>query len=626
MPLPTIEQLNNVELDAKHIADIATSTLLTAVDRKGNIKKTMVGAIASISAINNRGDWQPATSYSHRDIVYVSNTWYICVSIHVSSSTFIADAAKWRVYQGVVSSDLSNENGADLIGVGSRTVGDILRDDVDPFQFLNAGEITDVKTAAGILNVSYAIQQAFNTGKRVFLKDGVWLVNDSINTMGQSFYGPGVLKILKEPTIPTFVKADVTSENDATNIRMVFVESAWDLQDFLTIKSLGFNTVIHYGGWNNQKAGEEIGSWSKMLNSAKTVGISVLMGTEWSGANASTATAIGDYEGSPVIGYVMFDEPVPRAISKEDQEEKIASFRLVTDKPLGVTESGQRGIVNDDMPDEYDFCFVHIYPDAVLNTVDTVKPLALQGLAETGVKMPTAKLIPTVGLITMGAASPDLMVEFAQQYVRCGDSSYGAFVWDGYGDAGILSSVRRSAKYRKCCLSLKNIVKVKGMYKIEVYAWGGDVRNLPLGDIKKVYAKDDSTPGCQPFSVVNVGSYVDSRHATFNRRAISFPGLGGTFATNINSKGYVAFRGYAGNSETPAVMTCSILSTPSDWYEVVNHATATNLVNFDIKGFTLNAYIPARSLIALDMSFTTAPVRDPWRFLGGVLVNSNWLD
>lgn len=140
MPAINIADLNNAKLDVDHIAAFATSPDLTVTDRLGNTKTSISGAkvsiatdvaevatrkvaaitvdipaaIASVAAINNRGAWAAATVYSAgypgttKDIALFGTTWYICVIPHTSSAAFATDApSKWRVYQGVIPSDIA---------------------------------------------------------------------------------------------------------------------------------------------------------------------------------------------------------------------------------------------------------------------------------------------------------------------------------------------------------------------------------------------------------------------------------------------------------------------------------------------------------------------------------------
>ena len=70
-----------------------------------------------VTSFNNRGAWTSTTAYAVNDLVSNSGTWYQCVVAHTSGATFAGDlSSKWRVYQGVTSTQLSATNGASLMG------------------------------------------------------------------------------------------------------------------------------------------------------------------------------------------------------------------------------------------------------------------------------------------------------------------------------------------------------------------------------------------------------------------------------------------------------------------------------------------------------------------------------
>ena len=134
----SITDLNNAKTDVDHIAEISTSNALTATDRLGNVKDTLVGAMYKVSAFNSRGAWSAITVYAIKDLVSNAGTWYVCVVPHTSSASFATDTAtKWRVYQGVTPADLSAAGGSALIGHPTgNTVKqelDILHRGDDPF-------------------------------------------------------------------------------------------------------------------------------------------------------------------------------------------------------------------------------------------------------------------------------------------------------------------------------------------------------------------------------------------------------------------------------------------------------------------------------------------------------------
>ncbi|WP_402719115.1 SGNH/GDSL hydrolase family protein [Janthinobacterium rivuli] len=134
MPALTIPDLNNGQLDLRHVQEIATSPADTAKDRLGNVKRTVSGAtralassvsdvaaaaavaiskdipaaIETLKSFSNRGSWLPRTVYAVKDLVSVGATWYVAVVAHVSGNAFSDDVAnKWAVYQGLTSADLA---------------------------------------------------------------------------------------------------------------------------------------------------------------------------------------------------------------------------------------------------------------------------------------------------------------------------------------------------------------------------------------------------------------------------------------------------------------------------------------------------------------------------------------
>jgi hypothetical protein len=102
-----ITDLNNAKLDVDHIAEIATSTANTSIDRLGNVKDTVKAAIDNIKAFNSRGAWVTATAYAVKDVVSSAGVWYACVVAHTSSAAFATDSpTKWRIHQAAVIPDL----------------------------------------------------------------------------------------------------------------------------------------------------------------------------------------------------------------------------------------------------------------------------------------------------------------------------------------------------------------------------------------------------------------------------------------------------------------------------------------------------------------------------------------
>lgn len=103
----TVEDLDNAKLDVDLIAAVATSTEATAVDRLGNMKLTVAGAMQALAAINPRGAWVTATAYAIKDVFSDSGLVYITVRAH-TSTTVAADlaAGKIALYQAAITQDI----------------------------------------------------------------------------------------------------------------------------------------------------------------------------------------------------------------------------------------------------------------------------------------------------------------------------------------------------------------------------------------------------------------------------------------------------------------------------------------------------------------------------------------
>lgn len=158
--------------NAEKIDEAVTSLSLTYLDRFGVAHKTLAGAVASISAITNRGAWTTATAYAALDIVSNGGAWYISLDNHTSGATFAGDtAAHWRIYQGVLAGDLADittgTKGPGAVGAPRATLtyptdslGAYLRSDVNVFQWIPPAQWAAILNGTSTYDASASIISA----------------------------------------------------------------------------------------------------------------------------------------------------------------------------------------------------------------------------------------------------------------------------------------------------------------------------------------------------------------------------------------------------------------------------------------------------------------------------------
>lgn len=169
----SITDLTNAKTDVDHIAEISTSSALTATDRLGNVKHTVKGAVNTLAAFNARGAWLTATAYALKDVYTDSGIAYVTVVSHTSTSiaTDLA-AGKVTIHQGATREDLADPSGAELIGANAYQT----QDDV------NLEQASVKKYGASPAASAAANSVAFNLAaasgkKKVIVPQGTYALN-----------------------------------------------------------------------------------------------------------------------------------------------------------------------------------------------------------------------------------------------------------------------------------------------------------------------------------------------------------------------------------------------------------------------------------------------------------------
>lgn len=202
MPAITSLDLSNAKLDVDHIAAIATSLQPTATDRLGHIKNTVMGAVSTIMAFNDRGSWSSGTSYSVKDLVRVTvssvSSWYVAVVPHISGISFSTDIdTKWRLYQGVTSGDLLSFDITSRLGYAANFSGAVPQNLQSHLWAMNKS-LSNAGCVGDGSDESAKITAILNSGAtEVYIPDGVFVCKGIVVTSStlRKIYGPGTLKL-----------------------------------------------------------------------------------------------------------------------------------------------------------------------------------------------------------------------------------------------------------------------------------------------------------------------------------------------------------------------------------------------------------------------------------------------
>nr|WP_315471769.1 SGNH/GDSL hydrolase family protein [uncultured Rhodoferax sp.] len=101
----TLQDLSNAKLDVDHIADLATSSALTAVDRKGNVKRTVAGALAEF----------PNAAAHHDAAALQAQAAQIAATSAAQSKTIV----EARAAEALASSNSASTNAAISVGAAA---------------------------------------------------------------------------------------------------------------------------------------------------------------------------------------------------------------------------------------------------------------------------------------------------------------------------------------------------------------------------------------------------------------------------------------------------------------------------------------------------------------------------
>ncbi|HEY2455235.1 MAG TPA: hypothetical protein VGI71_21970 [Scandinavium sp.] len=536
----------------------------------------------------------------------------------------------------VLRKELAENSGATLVGTSS---GNTVQTELDKLSSQNSAfaYIDDYADLVVDGDWTDAINAASATGLPL-VGSGPYTVNGIINTKGQPIIGEFTISTSRYSLGNVLAK---TESPDSLSVRMLYLESAYDLSELLFIKNLGFNTINHYCYFANNGSIDSTGTAEQLLDNAKTAGLQVNLGTESPRATTSLSEFVNATKDHLATwGYSVYDEPASRSISVSAQDAKILTLRNLTTKQLSFVDLISSGNpFNQLFSANYDIAFVdsysRVWTSGVALTNDLKKMRFDYGCIKAQTKL--SRVIPVVSAFTdIGgyyASSESQVIAASSIFGTISEGSFGAFVWDGAGDPNINSRVRSSKNLQDMVSGLAS-QKVRNKLVTEAYLFGGAPGNTmwPIADVlSKIPLKDPSSSDGYVFSNafpvrVKTGSSDTDRTTTIinsDYSGIGFKGAFGSMLTNIkcrkNIRGYLECFNIIGGT----VGTFSLFSTNDSGYTITlryNDALSGNKV----LDFNTSAGINYDDTIVLRIENTGDSTVNYRKFIRGLLVCCDW--
>lgn len=571
------------------------------------------------------------------------------------TSTGGVGASAWvSVGDASLRAALAGQNGVDLVnGAAKQNDVDTLNKRTDVYAY-----IEDYANLVVGDDWSDAIQAAFDTGKPVIgLKGKTYKTTAIINSMGQPFIGSLKLQLART-TIPAATFEVDYSRPSNDKFIGVYVGTAYDLCEMLRIKSLGFNTVIHYLQFNNNSA-DSAGDAVKLANNCRTAGLNLVVSTRADsplpdGTPAQIVAKVDSFDN--VIGYNTIDEPATRGFTVEQQDTVVSEMRALTDKKLFCVDYIWTLSIwaNQFFSQNYDVFLVNSY--SMYYATGTLQQRVDKDLG----KMRTdfgacmkmvgkARVIPAVQMYTEFTSEPvesptgtccfdvDQVVAASKVFAKAGNGDFAAFCWD----SGFTTTIAKEPKYQDLIKHLVNHAGKGEVYRTEPIMFGGvgSAHQRSLHDLNDIVrAKDpdntvDSWLGGNGYPVRLITGESETPTRTTDANVdISGIGFKSTFSRMVTRKsllkyftGYAVYENY-GPATTGAV-SFNVYSTPDAGYtETLRYSTGVSAgTPFRFSVLTTNNFDGIGEDAVFDLAVTEPDAQENYRkFIYGLFVSTNW--
>lgn len=554
--------------------------------------------------------------------------------------------------------ELAKPTGAGLSGT---TSGGTVQTDLDKLNTQN-GAFAYIEDYASLVvsgDWTEAIQAAFNTGKPVIgLKGKTYKTTAIINSMGQPFVGSLKLQLARSSIpVATFELSYSAPSEDA--FRAIYVGTAYDLCEMMQIKSLGFNTVLHYCYFDNNGSVDIAGTIPQLIKNCATAGLNVVINTNvdvshGQGTPAQIVAAADAFDN--VIGYSVIDEPASRNFTVAQQDTLVSNLRAITDKKLYAVDFiwGLNPWAGQYFSQNYDVFLVDSYSmyyasGTLQQRIDKDLGKMRTDLGGCMKMVGNAKVIPVIQTFSEFTTTPvegvhgtycfdvDQIMGASKVFGKTGNGNYAAFCWDN----GFTTNMRNEPKYQRLAKQLANQAGKGAVYKTEPIMFGGvgSVYQRSLHDLRTIIASKDPENTVDAWlggggypAHLTTGASETPLHTTTANINISGIGFRATFSRFVTNKsllkyftGFAVFENYGPSLTQPA--SFNIYSTPDGGYtETIRYSTGVTAgTPFRFSGLMTNSFDGIGEDAVFDLSVATVDAQVNYRrFVYGLFVSTNW--
>lgn len=490
-----------------------------------------------------------------------------------------------------------------------------------------------------------AINSAFSSGLPVLLSSD-YNVSGIINTKGQRILGKGNI-ITSRYTLGSVIAQTIDPDNES--IRMLYVESAYDLAELLHIKSLGFNMINHYCTFANNGTIDAAGTAEQMLDNAYTAGLKVNIGLDNPRSNANLAEFVNATKDHPATwGYSVYDEPATHGVSVATQDARITTLRGLTTKKLSFVDliADTSFIFNQVFSTNYDVAFVDSYSRHYTSGTyaqwlkDDLNKFRFDMGAIS--QMTGLRVIPVVSAFVENTSndyySRDInqIVPASRILGKVAEGDFGAFVWDG-ASANFDGVVRDNSTLKSLCKELSSQRKRKPV-KFQAYLFGGTPSSTKWGILNLIRQRmitDSSTSdgNVQGYSYpirLRTGTTETDRTTTnsgYDFSGLAFSGAFASWNSGIRIGVHTRLHLEYFNLGPALPGTFQLRATDDNGYTISEPTYATGLnanavFSADITPGDIGVNPDSTMVFRMDFLDDTTTVKR--KFLRGLVISSDW--